>query len=104
MGENSSASEEKTQKARNRMTNVYIWDMDETLILLKSLLNGAFAEAFNGSKDVKKGVELGRMWEDHILKMCDDYFFYEQVSLQSHLIFPLLIYDFECYKYESFSF
>ncbi|XP_044501142.1 eyes absent homolog [Mangifera indica] len=80
MGENSSASEEKTQKARNRMTNVYIWDMDETLILLKSLLNGAFAEAFNGSKDVKKGVELGRMWEDHILKMCDDYFFYEQVE------------------------
>ncbi|KAJ0111585.1 hypothetical protein Patl1_03472 [Pistacia atlantica] len=80
MGDNSSASDEKTQKAGNRITNVYIWDMDETLILLKSLLNGAFAEAFNGSKDVKKGVELGKMWENHILKMCDDYFFYEQIE------------------------
>lgn len=85
MGDNSSASDEKTQKAGNRITNVYIWDMDETLILLKSLLNGAFAEAFNGSKDVKKGFELGRTWENHILQMCDDFFFYEQVSLHFSL-------------------
>lgn len=61
--------------------NVYVWDMDETLILLRSLLNGTYAESFNGSKDVKRGVEIGRMWEKHILKICDDFFFYEQVSL-----------------------
>ncbi|KAK9120696.1 hypothetical protein Syun_018313 [Stephania yunnanensis] len=60
--------------------NVYIWDMDETLILLKSLLNGTYAEAFNGSKDVQKGKEIGRMWEDHLLRVCDDYFFYEQIE------------------------
>ncbi|CAH8380270.1 unnamed protein product [Eruca vesicaria subsp. sativa] len=39
--------------------NVYIWDMDEILILLRSLLNGTYAEFFNGSKDVKRGVEIG---------------------------------------------
>lgn len=61
--------------------NVYIWDMDETLILLRSLLNGTYAESFNGSKDVKRGLEIGKMWENHILKICDDFFFYEQVSL-----------------------
>ncbi|CAD5320423.1 unnamed protein product [Arabidopsis thaliana] len=60
--------------------NVYVWDMDETLILLRSLLNGTYAESFNGSKDVKRGVEIGRMWEKHILKICDDFFFYEQVE------------------------
>ena len=60
--------------------NVYIWDMDETLILLRSLLTGTYAESFNGSKDVKRGVEIGEMWEKHILKICDDCFFYEQVS------------------------
>ncbi|CAN6807511.1 unnamed protein product [Brassica oleracea] len=60
--------------------NVYIWDMDETLILLRSLLNGTYAESFNGSKDVKRGVEIGEMWEKHILKICDDCFFYEQVE------------------------
>uniref|UniRef100_M1BH93 protein-tyrosine-phosphatase n=1 Tax=Solanum tuberosum TaxID=4113 RepID=M1BH93_SOLTU len=60
--------------------NVYIWDMDETLILLKSLINGTYAEAFNGSKNVQSGVEIGKMWENHILQICDDHFFYEQVE------------------------
>ncbi|XP_010269985.1 PREDICTED: eyes absent homolog 2 [Nelumbo nucifera] len=60
--------------------NVYIWDMDETLILLKSLLNGTYAEAFNGSKDIKRGIEIGKMWEKYILQVCDDYFFYEQIE------------------------
>ncbi|CAN4127828.1 unnamed protein product [Withania somnifera] len=60
--------------------NVYIWDMDETLILLKSLINGKYAEAFNGSKNVQSGVEIGTMWENHILQICDDHFFYEQVE------------------------
>ncbi|KAK6947440.1 hypothetical protein RJ641_000913 [Dillenia turbinata] len=60
--------------------NVYIWDMDETLILLKSLLDGTYAEAFNGLKDVQKGVEIGRLWENHILQICDDHFFYEQIE------------------------
>lgn len=60
--------------------NVYIWDMDETLILLKSLLNGTYAGAFNGLKNVQNGVEIGKMWEDHILQVCDSYFFYEQIE------------------------
>lgn len=60
--------------------NVYVWDMDETLILLKSLLNGTYAGAFNGLKSVQNGIEIGKMWENHILQVCDSYFFYEQVS------------------------
>lgn len=64
----------------NQKMNVYIWDMDETLILLKSLLDGTYAEAFNGLKNVRNGVDIGKMWETHILKVCDAYFFYEQVE------------------------
>ncbi|XP_042479967.1 eyes absent homolog isoform X1 [Macadamia integrifolia] len=60
--------------------NVFIWDMDETLILLKSLLNSKYAEGFNGSKDIQKGIEIGKMWEEHILRVCDDYFFYEEIE------------------------
>ncbi|KAK6935007.1 hypothetical protein RJ641_035162 [Dillenia turbinata] len=63
-----------------RKLNVYIWDMDETQILLKSLLNGTYAEAFNGFKDVQKGVEIGRLWEDYILQISDDHFFYDQIE------------------------
>ncbi|KAA8525903.1 hypothetical protein F0562_007997 [Nyssa sinensis] len=72
---NNSAKNTKYQK-----TKVYIWDMDETLILLKSLLNGTYAEAFNALKDVQKGVEIGKMWERQILQVCDEYFFYEQIE------------------------
>ncbi|KAJ9152591.1 hypothetical protein P3X46_026145 [Hevea brasiliensis] len=67
-------------KSMGRVTNVYIWDMDETLILLKSLLYGTYAEAFNGLKDVPKGVEIGKLWEKHILRLCDELFFYEQIE------------------------
>lgn len=66
--------------SRDQKMNVYIWDMDETLILLKSLINGTYAEAFNGVKNVQNGVEIGKMWENHILQICDDYFFYEQIE------------------------
>ncbi|KAI3457216.1 hypothetical protein Pfo_013879 [Paulownia fortunei] len=60
--------------------NVYIWDMDETLILLKSLLNGTYAGAFNGLKNVENGVKIGKLWENHILQVCDTHFFYEQIE------------------------
>ncbi|XP_012075916.1 eyes absent homolog isoform X2 [Jatropha curcas] len=67
-------------QSMGQITNVYIWDMDETLILLKSLLNGTYAESFNGLKDVPKGVEIGKMWETRILQLCDELFFYEQIE------------------------
>ncbi|KAL8461234.1 hypothetical protein ACS0TY_032631 [Phlomoides rotata] len=64
----------------DQRVDVYIWDMDETLILLKSLLNGAYAGAFNGLKDVEHGVKIGKLWENHILQACDTHFFYEQIE------------------------
>ncbi|XP_011014164.1 PREDICTED: eyes absent homolog 2-like isoform X2 [Populus euphratica] len=84
MAESSIISDQKVEalakKGMDRIKKVYVWDMDETLILLKSLLNGTYAQAFNGLKDVQKGIELGKMWEKHILKICDDLFFYEQIE------------------------
>jgi hypothetical protein len=85
MGENVCIPYKETKgvvkNTMDRRLDVYIWDMDETLILLKSLLNGTYAETFNGLKDVQKGVEIGKMWEKHILDLCDNYFFYEQVCM-----------------------
>ncbi|KAL8138750.1 hypothetical protein V2J09_004751, partial [Rumex salicifolius] len=68
------------ESSTNQKKIVYVWDMDETLILLKSLLNGTYAEASNGVKDVQKGIEIGKMWEKYILDVCDKHFFYEQAS------------------------
>ncbi|KAJ6946835.1 hypothetical protein NC651_001510 [Populus alba x Populus x berolinensis] len=84
MAESSIISDQKVEalakKGMDRIKKVYVWDMDETLILLKSLLNGTYAQAFNGLKDVQKGIEIGKMWEKHILQICDDLFFYEQIE------------------------
>ncbi|WOL18276.1 hypothetical protein Cni_G27069 [Canna indica] len=66
--------------AKPTATTVYIWDMDETLILLKSLLDGTYAGHFNGLKDTRKGVEIGKQWENHIIHICDEYFFYEEIE------------------------
>ncbi|XAR54827.1 Protein-tyrosine-phosphatase [Bertholletia excelsa] len=66
--------------SKDQKLKVYIWDMDETLILLKSLLNGTYAEAFKGLKDVERGIEIGKLWEKYILQVCDDYFFYQQIE------------------------
>lgn len=85
MGENTSMTKGVAESSMDQKVDVYIWDMDETLILLKSLLNGTYAEAFNGSKNVQEGVEIGKIWEKQILSLCDDHFFYEQVSLDLHL-------------------
>ncbi|CAB4309680.1 unnamed protein product [Prunus armeniaca] len=80
MGESTSVTNGFSQSRMDQKINVYIWDMDETLILLKSLLNGTYAEAFNGLKNIQEGVEIGKMWEKHILALCDDHFFYEQIE------------------------
>ncbi|KAL9249690.1 Eyes absent-like protein [Drosera capensis] len=63
---------------------VYIWDLDETLILVKSLMDGSYAEAFNGVKDVEKSFRYGKMWERYILDVSDRYFFYEQIENCNH--------------------
>ncbi|KAM1450182.1 hypothetical protein ACFX2I_037446 [Malus domestica] len=80
MGESTRMEKGFAKSSIGRKINVYIWDMDETLILLKSLLNGTYAEVFNGSKNIQEGVEIGKMWEKHILSLCDDHFFYEQIE------------------------
>ncbi|KAG8094122.1 hypothetical protein GUJ93_ZPchr0012g21473 [Zizania palustris] len=60
--------------------NVYVWDMDETLILLKSLLDGSFAGTFDGLKDPDRSIDIGKRWENLILELCDEHFFYEEIE------------------------
>ena len=67
---------------------VFVWDLDETLIIFQTLLDGRYVELFDGFKDTHKATLLGRRWETLILEVCDDYFFYNHVSsapfLQKH--------------------
>eukprot|EP00252_Welwitschia_mirabilis_P012449 TRINITY_DN2751_c0_g1_i1.p1 TRINITY_DN2751_c0_g1~~TRINITY_DN2751_c0_g1_i1.p1 ORF type:complete len:335 (-),score=63.84 TRINITY_DN2751_c0_g1_i1:75-1079(-) len=80
LGEHASEENQRIKKRMDTKRTIFIWDMDETLIILKSLLSGIFAEKYNGSKDVQHGKKIGRRWESLILKVCDEHFFYEQVE------------------------
>ncbi|KAG0570103.1 hypothetical protein KC19_6G138800 [Ceratodon purpureus] len=59
---------------------LYVWDLDETLIIFQTLRNGRYAELHKGCKDPQEACELGKRWESLILDICDDYFFYKQVE------------------------
>lgn len=59
---------------------VLVWDLDETLIVFQTLTTGRFAQLFQGAKDARVSVRLGRRWEKLIIQVCDDYFFYQQVE------------------------
>jgi hypothetical protein len=71
-----------------KVRTVYVWDMDETLILLKSLLDGTYANSFRGGKDMRKSVEIGKKWENIILRVCDELFYYEEVCLNASMFLP----------------
>lgn len=98
MAATSGIAEEDTQVSSSDdidpRLDVYVWDMDETLILLNSLLKSSYAEAFNGLKDAQKGVELGKVWENLILQLCDDNFFYDQVNFVG---FPYRLFSVVCF-------
>ncbi|KAK9716223.1 hypothetical protein RND81_06G219300 [Saponaria officinalis] len=79
-GESIATVDHISENPIDRKTIVYIWDMDETLILLKSLLDGTYAQAYGGSKDIQQAFDIGKMWEKLILDICDRYFFYEQIE------------------------
>lgn len=57
---------------------VVVWDLDETLIVFNSLINGAFVRA-NSSVDSGEAAALGERWRDAILSFCDSHLHYKQV-------------------------
>ena len=69
-------------------TAVIVWDLDETLIIFNSLLNGKFVQAKaewegklagNVESEEEEGRRLGEQWERMILTLCDDCFEFDQV-------------------------
>lgn len=64
------------------MLMVYVLNMDETLAARVFVKRDVFANSSSGSRDVKMGLEIRKMWEKLILDLFDGYFFYEQVSAE----------------------
>ncbi|XP_014681908.1 PREDICTED: eyes absent homolog 4-like [Priapulus caudatus] len=66
-----------TGVARGQRT-VFIWDLDETIIIFHSLITGSFARKYD--KDVVKATELGKQMEELLFRVLVTYFFYYDLS------------------------
>ncbi|XP_032523793.1 eyes absent homolog 2 isoform X3 [Danaus plexippus] len=57
---------------------VFIWDLDETIIIFHSLLTGTYATKYN--KDTQQIVQLGYRMEEMIFSLADTHFFFNDVE------------------------
>lgn len=63
---------------------VFVWDLDETLIIFQSLLTGKYADLEGlDEKRREEGLKLGEQWEKLILDVSDTAMYFEQVMFQS---------------------
>ncbi|XP_055639544.1 developmental protein eyes absent isoform X2 [Toxorhynchites rutilus septentrionalis] len=64
-----------TEKAPER---IFVWDLDETIIIFHSLLTGTYAAKYNKSRD--HHMQLGYRMEELIFNMADSYFFFNDLE------------------------
>ncbi|XP_058449781.1 developmental protein eyes absent isoform X1 [Malaya genurostris] len=64
-----------TEKAPER---IFVWDLDETIIIFHSLLTGTYAAKYNKSRD--HHMQLGYRMEELIFNMADAFFFFNDLE------------------------
>ncbi|VVC86413.1 unnamed protein product [Leptidea sinapis] len=57
---------------------VFVWDLDETIIIFHSLLTGTYATKYN--KDTQHIIQLGFRMEEMIFSLADTHFFFNDVE------------------------
>lgn len=63
---------------KNTPDRVFVWDLDETIIIFHTLLTGSYANRY--SKDPNLMVQLGFRMEEMIFNMADTHFFFNDVE------------------------
>ncbi|XP_014260124.1 eyes absent homolog 1 isoform X2 [Cimex lectularius] len=64
--------------SESNLERVFIWDLDETIIIFHSLLTGTYASKYN--KDTQSIVQLGFKMEELIFNLADSHFFFNDVE------------------------
>ncbi|GFQ87113.1 eyes absent homolog 1 [Trichonephila clavata] len=62
----------------NNLERVFVWDLDETIIIFHSLLTGSFATRYG--KDAPLTVSLGLRMEEKIYNFADTHFFFNDLE------------------------
>lgn len=63
------------------LDRVFVWDLDETIILFHSLITGHFAQLFG--KDPKTALEVGLRMEELVFSLSDAHFFLDDIEVNS---------------------
>ncbi|NWH99432.1 EYA2 protein, partial [Tichodroma muraria] len=61
-----------------RLLRVFVWDLDETIIIFHSLLTGTFASRYG--KDTTTSVRIGLMMEEMIFNLADTHLFFNDLE------------------------
>lgn len=62
----------------NEIERVFVWDLDETIIIFHSLLTGTFATRYG--KDTTTAVRVGLMMEEMIFNLADNHLFFNDLE------------------------
>ncbi|XP_075032547.1 protein phosphatase EYA2 isoform X1 [Mixophyes fleayi] len=62
----------------NEIERVFVWDLDETIIIFHSLLTGTFATRYG--KDTTTSVRIGLMMEEMIFNLADTHLFFNDLE------------------------
>eukprot|EP00058_Branchiostoma_floridae_P024185 XP_002609675.1 hypothetical protein BRAFLDRAFT_83679 [Branchiostoma floridae] len=62
----------------NDLERVFVWDLDETIIVFHSLLTGSYAQRFG--KDPQQAVALGLRMEEMIFNLADNHLFFNDLE------------------------
>ena len=64
---------------------IFVWDLDETLIVFQSLLTGKFVSESPFPRDEDYGRRIGEAWSELILEISDNKMFFSQVCPSSNV-------------------
>ncbi|XP_016405845.1 eyes absent homolog 3-like isoform X3 [Sinocyclocheilus rhinocerous] len=67
-----------SQSTDNDLERVFLWDLDETIIIFHSLLTGSFAQKFG--KDPAAVLNLGLQMEELIFELADTHLFFNDLE------------------------
>lgn len=67
-----------SQSTDNHLERVFLWDLDETIIIFHSLLTGSFAQKFG--KDPATVLNLGLQMEELIFELADTHLFFNDLE------------------------
>jgi hypothetical protein len=71
----------------NELERVFVWDLDETIIIFHSLLTSTYAQRF--LKDPQQAINLGLQMESLIFSLADIHLYFNDLEVSFFLLFWL---------------